>query len=402
MSNKLFISYSRKDEYFARALAVDLEESGAEIWIDVDDIPVGSRWSSAIQQGLRESQVMLLIISADAMTSRNVEDEWNYFLDKQKPIIILYWRSCEPHFQLWRSPRVEFRPHKVQYQKAFHEMVTLLKEHGVHLTPPRDLPSTTNSFVRKALGKAIEKALQGEQENPRAQTDSYKRQALLPPSRRRIPAWGWVAISVCVAIILVLGASAIRWQWDKTAEADISPTTGITSTATLTQITQIRTIPSVTERLVITPSTSEPSATPTPSDLVLVYGADTVYLWNRSNLSQNVSELRFVQVRGNGAQAVFEASAWSENDPMQGGDSVYNLRPNHCFQVGTSIQKAQLRPADCRQMNSWLFRGSQRAHFWLAQDDQTYNFTIYWKDQPVTTCELSVGYCEFDLEEVRS
>jgi hypothetical protein len=47
---RIFISYSRVDEAFARQLAKTLSEYGADVWIDVEDIPAGMKWSSAIQQ----------------------------------------------------------------------------------------------------------------------------------------------------------------------------------------------------------------------------------------------------------------------------------------------------------------------------------------------------------------
>lgn len=49
---RVFISYSRKDEAFARWLAASLSQLGADVWIDIEDIPAGMKWSSAIQQGL--------------------------------------------------------------------------------------------------------------------------------------------------------------------------------------------------------------------------------------------------------------------------------------------------------------------------------------------------------------
>jgi hypothetical protein len=43
---KIFVSYSRTDEEFARRLATDLDRLGADLWIDVDDIPPGVNWSA--------------------------------------------------------------------------------------------------------------------------------------------------------------------------------------------------------------------------------------------------------------------------------------------------------------------------------------------------------------------
>src|SRR5258708_30980877 len=106
---RLFISYSRKDSNFARHIANELERVGAEIWIDLDDIQAGVKWSTAIQDGLKSSDLMLIIISPDSMASTNVEDEWQYFLDKKRPLIPLLLRPAEIHFQLSRLQYVNFQ-----------------------------------------------------------------------------------------------------------------------------------------------------------------------------------------------------------------------------------------------------------------------------------------------------
>ncbi len=106
---KIFISYSRQDEEFAQQIATDLDRLGASIWLDVDDIPPGVNWSSAIQQGLDTCDSLLLIISPDSMESSNVTDEWQYFRDESKPIIPVMHRStANIHFQLRRIQYVDF------------------------------------------------------------------------------------------------------------------------------------------------------------------------------------------------------------------------------------------------------------------------------------------------------
>lgn len=106
---KLFISYSRKDENFARQLATDLDRSGASVWIDVDDIPAGVNWSTAIQQGLDACDILVLLISPDSIGSSNVTDEWQYFRDEGKTIVpVMYRRTPVIHFQLRRIQYVDF------------------------------------------------------------------------------------------------------------------------------------------------------------------------------------------------------------------------------------------------------------------------------------------------------
>ena len=57
---RIFVSYSRSDESFARELATALSNLGADVWIDIEDIPAGMKWSTAIQQGLDTCDALLV------------------------------------------------------------------------------------------------------------------------------------------------------------------------------------------------------------------------------------------------------------------------------------------------------------------------------------------------------
>jgi WD40 repeat protein len=118
---RVFISYSRADEDFARRLATDLDRLGAEVWLDVDDIPPGANWSTAVQQGLDACDALLLIISPEAMASKNVEDEWQYVRDEGKAILPVLWRPVPKlHFQLRRIQYVDF--HRQDYDTALIQL----------------------------------------------------------------------------------------------------------------------------------------------------------------------------------------------------------------------------------------------------------------------------------------
>jgi hypothetical protein len=133
---RIFISYSRTDEVFARQLATSLSQLGADVWIDIDDIPSGMKWSRAIQEGLDVSDVLLVVISPDSMGSHNVEDEWQYYLDQKKPVIPLLLTPTKLHFQLSRIQYVDF--HRQAYDKSLRQLHAELGRKGIKLeAPPR-------------------------------------------------------------------------------------------------------------------------------------------------------------------------------------------------------------------------------------------------------------------------
>jgi hypothetical protein len=152
---RIFISYSRKDETFARRLARSLSDLGADIWIDVEDIPAGMKWSSAIQQGLTVSDVMLVLLSPDAMKSSNVEDEWQYFLDKRKPIIPVLTRPTDNiHFQLNRLQYIDF--YRQPYDAALVQLHEELARKGARLNPITPPANVQPAFSHAPAGEGAE------------------------------------------------------------------------------------------------------------------------------------------------------------------------------------------------------------------------------------------------------
>lgn len=146
---KIFISYSSKDDAFARHLASRLAEASAEVWIDTEDIPVGAKWSKAIQVGLDDSEVMLVIISPDSMESGNVEDEWQYYLDHNKPVVPVLYRPAKVHFQLNRIQYVDF--YNLSFEDAFRKLHTELALKGIRLAPLPALPVRSTRTVNTIL-----------------------------------------------------------------------------------------------------------------------------------------------------------------------------------------------------------------------------------------------------------
>src|SRR5262249_54291310 len=131
---QIFISYSRKDSPFAGQLVKALTGRGFEVWID-RKIRAGTQWSRTIQQALRASQIMIVVMSPESMASNNVEDEWQYFLDRQKPIIPVKIKPTDDdmHFQLNRIQYIDF--HAKEFNVAFEELVAEINEKLASLPP---------------------------------------------------------------------------------------------------------------------------------------------------------------------------------------------------------------------------------------------------------------------------
>jgi len=145
---RIFISYSRTDEAFGRQLATSLSGLGADVWIDIEDIPVGMKWSRAIQEGLDVSDVLLVVISPESMASNNVEDEWQYYLDQKKPVIPLLYMPAKLHFQLSRMQYIDFK--RNNYDRALRQLHAELGRKGVQLNPLPKRSTLTQPIARVA------------------------------------------------------------------------------------------------------------------------------------------------------------------------------------------------------------------------------------------------------------
>lgn len=147
----LFISYSRSDHDFAQKLTDTLRDNGVEVFLDVQAIDAGEKWSTAIQRALDAADVMLLIVSPASMESPNVEDEWQYFLDNKKPIIPVLWLPAKLHFQLNRLQYVNFNG--VAFETALANLFAELNKKGVQVSAatPQSTPAPPPVSKRASL-----------------------------------------------------------------------------------------------------------------------------------------------------------------------------------------------------------------------------------------------------------
>lgn len=274
--SRIFISYSRNDETFARKLATSLSEMGADIWIDVEDIPAGMNWSSAIQQGLDSGELMLVIISPTSMGSSNVSDEWQYYHDHKKPIIPVLLHPARIHFQLNRLQYVDF--HTQKYDRALSQLHIELMRQGLTLdTPPLDTEEeetvqsvpTTHPPMPVMTSSPTPQSTTGYTPPPAMQQQQSMGRQLNPV---------WIAGAVAAMAVLIVMGLLLAGGDDNGAEDD-------TDAPTTEQVAVVATEPA---------ETVTEDVPPTPTDAVI---PDTVLInaeWTPD--SQTFDEVEMVLV----------------------------------------------------------------------------------------------------------
>jgi hypothetical protein len=79
-----FISYSNKDENFAKRLHVDLQTNNVRCWYAPHDLPIGAKTRPAIDDAIRQHEKVLIILSKRSVQSDWVEHEVEHALDREK------------------------------------------------------------------------------------------------------------------------------------------------------------------------------------------------------------------------------------------------------------------------------------------------------------------------------
>ena len=79
-----FISYSSKDDEFAKRLHADLQQEGVRCWFAPEDLKIGERFRRSIEDAIRLHDKLLLILSEDSVNSTWVEDEVESALEKER------------------------------------------------------------------------------------------------------------------------------------------------------------------------------------------------------------------------------------------------------------------------------------------------------------------------------
>lgn len=125
--SKIFISHSAKDKSLAGRLALDLHAMGLEVWYDSDEIHVGDSILEKIEQGTK-SDLMIIILSPDAVVSWMVKQELLMFLNEERRrgcslILPILYKECQIPPLLEGRHYADFRE---SYEAGFAELQTSL------------------------------------------------------------------------------------------------------------------------------------------------------------------------------------------------------------------------------------------------------------------------------------
>jgi hypothetical protein len=124
---RIFISYAEPDSAFVERLKSDVGQQGFGSTVERQALPVGQRWRRALQAALDGCQVVLVVLSPEALASEEVQSEYSYAIEEGKVVIPLVYQPCKVPLPLRSLQRIDFHE---SYEQGLTALVQALQQVG--------------------------------------------------------------------------------------------------------------------------------------------------------------------------------------------------------------------------------------------------------------------------------
>lgn len=171
-----FISYRRQDEEFARRIHAHLTKHGFRVWLDVENISPSANWRNEIDKALKQCDILLLIMTPEALESSNVEEEWQYFHSQKKDIIPLRLRPVprdKIHFQLNSIQRIDF--YEQSFDEGFMQLVSHIRRNYMATSMLNAADPATEPIETPTINPSVDESVDDEEDPTQAEASSSVR-----------------------------------------------------------------------------------------------------------------------------------------------------------------------------------------------------------------------------------
>ena len=141
---KVFISHAYSDELLVKSVSDALESAGIEVWNATRDVSSVEKWSDEVEQALRESDAMVVVLTADALRSNWVHKEIQFALGEQSyrkrliPVLADDAEELEKKdipWILWRLQMINMGEYDEE-EEGINQIVQTLLDNDVSNAPP--------------------------------------------------------------------------------------------------------------------------------------------------------------------------------------------------------------------------------------------------------------------------
>jgi pSer/pThr/pTyr-binding forkhead associated (FHA) protein len=110
LQQHILVAYARDDwEDIVAPIVLNLEDAKQQVWVDQYLRPNSEPWYAAIEYAQSECWLLVVVVSPEALQSEMVRDVYRYFFNREKPIILVDYKSVERlPFQLSQVPTIEY------------------------------------------------------------------------------------------------------------------------------------------------------------------------------------------------------------------------------------------------------------------------------------------------------
>ncbi|MFT5573700.1 MAG: hypothetical protein ACI9FR_002635 [Cryomorphaceae bacterium] len=134
-----FVSYSRRQLYFAESLALNLQQQGVDIWFDLQQLQAGTVWADGLKDGVNLASRLILVVSKASLESPYTQQEWQAVVASGREIILVIFEPVDLPDELQGLVSFDFRS---GFKKGLKQLVAFLKEgkkplHDLIVTPSR-------------------------------------------------------------------------------------------------------------------------------------------------------------------------------------------------------------------------------------------------------------------------
>ncbi|MBI5931917.1 MAG: TIR domain-containing protein [Chloroflexi bacterium] len=117
---EVFISYKSEYRPFARKLRDHLQNWGHRTWLDEDNIPRGAYFRHEIQKGLESAEVVIGVVTPEAIDSREVMAEWDYALtNPRRRLLLVKYQDAQLPYHLAGLQYIDFTRDEL---RAFNQL----------------------------------------------------------------------------------------------------------------------------------------------------------------------------------------------------------------------------------------------------------------------------------------
>src|SRR5689334_15844871 len=96
VAHRVFISHASVQHELADLVRARLEGRGVPCWIAPRDLPPGSDWVSGIPAGVQAAELVVVLLSREALTSAWVDREVFWALRHERPLLPVVVGDVEP------------------------------------------------------------------------------------------------------------------------------------------------------------------------------------------------------------------------------------------------------------------------------------------------------------------